>query len=357
MFDPNEFEKWQRPDFYKGYVLLWLLPLLVIAVLNFIVDPFDIYGVDLTEPLEHNSYELKLKLFRELPNPPEILVLGSSRLDTFDPELIQEITGKSCFNFALAAVEPGSMFAALKIVVEEYEVELDTVIIGIDPGIFNENFRLNTMVQMVPAFSKYMKDHPYLDAIGLKATFLFRPEQLRSSLKVLRREAGFVDMPLFREFREDGLVSYPIWDKAKANGTLDLDTFLDWQIPTWVVKYGIQNFDGPSEQRLDYWYETLETCSSHGINVITFMAPNHPRLAEKITEIGADVVYDEIKAIIAQSVTRHDGIFFDFSDIESFGGDPDLFYDGVHMQKENMELMTRALLASETSESSREAVR
>lgn len=354
MSGSNENQKWRVPEFYKGYLYFTIFSLLMVMMLNILIDPFDFYGVDIFEPYELNSYSTKLALFKALDTPPEILILGSSRVEKVDPALVEEITGKPCFNWGLTGADTQSMLAALKLAVEEFDAPVDTVILGVDPNVFCPYFKMNSQVLLAPAYSKYFLDYPIYTAVSGSMNKLLSMEQFKSSLMVIRRDAGFDDSLPYRDYLANGVVIYPYREAMVANETFNLDEFLDWHIPKWVETYGTAGFTELSDERKARWLEILETCSAHGIKFIVYATPNHPRLSMKIEELGAGPANDAGRAFLEETVIEYGGIFKDFTDIESFGGDPDNFYDGIHLQQNNIALMTRALLENEFREPYRE---
>src|SRR3989304_8593597 len=95
--------KWTNKNAYRIFLAAWIVTLALIAVANILIDPFELYGSGLAEPWQFNRYKRKLELFKEFQPPPSALLIGDSRMESFDPVLVEKITGKRCFNFALPA--------------------------------------------------------------------------------------------------------------------------------------------------------------------------------------------------------------------------------------------------------------
>ena len=66
-----------------------------------------------------------------------------------------------------------------------------------------------------------------------------------------------------------------------------------------------------------------------------------------ITRLRAETRYDELIAegqrILEEFRQKYGVVIHDFSSPETYGGDPDGFYDAAHMNPHNAELVARAL--------------
>ncbi|HEX9744039.1 MAG TPA: hypothetical protein VGB30_01295 [bacterium] len=88
-------KSWSTFNFSAYFLRILLIILGIAAGANLIVDPFSIYGNGLVGKAEVNVYRVKLDLYSQLEQPPEALILGSSRAMAFDPSTVEDITGLS----------------------------------------------------------------------------------------------------------------------------------------------------------------------------------------------------------------------------------------------------------------------
>jgi len=337
--------KWQDRSFTQTFASAWFGTLILIALFNIIVDPFDLYGVNIVEPWEFNRYERKLELFKAYNSPPEVLILGSSRVETIDPDYVTMLTGKPCFNWGLTNGEPGSMLAALSMALNEYNAPIDTVIIGIDPSTFNPEFEVNAQGRLVHAYTRYFLKEPAWTQYSIKLGRLFTIEQIKGGLKALLRSVNPDKGREDKGYDPDGKAVYNDKDELIKNGTFDLEKEMARQIPQFIEVRGFDRFTELSPDRKANWEAILKICRDKDLKLYVFISPIHPELWERIVEVGGDKTYLEAVDYIKGTVRASGGVYKNFTDPRSFGADLSFFYDSVRMRNENAERLISALLA------------
>jgi len=341
-------ETLSKPQFTAILAIVCVVTIVLVATFNYVVDPFDLYGISVVEPYQFNRYERKLEFFRAFQPPPEALIIGDSRVESFDPDLVEELTGLRCFNWAQPSARLETVLATLKIAVEESNAPIEMIIISTDPMLFHPSDWISPQARMVPACSKYFANDPALLNLKERVVRLITVEQTESSIMALRREFGVGDLPLVR-YREDGMAIYPRREDALETGTYDLEAALEARVPVYPYEIlGIEKFTSLSETRKELWSEFVEICIERGIKIYAFMPPMHPRLWTFLNELDSAWIYEETAQYIETTVTEAGGVFRNYTDLESIHGDPELFWDEVHMHPENTELLLRNLLASES---------
>jgi hypothetical protein len=78
-----------------------LLGLGSVAAVNYVVNPYGLYPTRNFEPLVQQTRNLKVNLYAQQPEPPQIVVLGSSRTFTVDPAQLEALWGCPAFNAGL----------------------------------------------------------------------------------------------------------------------------------------------------------------------------------------------------------------------------------------------------------------
>jgi len=337
--------KWQDNRFGKFFARISLGLLILVALFNFLIDPYDLYGTTLFEPLQFNRYERKIELFSNFSPPPEVLILGSSRSETIDPDYVTTLTGKPCFNWGLTGGEPGSMLAALSMAVYDFEAPIDTVIIGIDPSTFNPHFEINSQGRLVHQYTQYFLDEPSWIPFFIKLGRLLTIGQVKAGCYTIFREIGLLEGREDKGYDPDGKALYLDKDRLIESGRFNLEHEVSVQGPEFLQVRGFDRFDSPSDERKIYWEKLLQVCGENNITVYVFIPPMHPDLWDLIIEAGGDATYNEIVDYIKNSVRDSGGTYKNFTFPASFGADPDLFYDSVHMRRENSERLVSSLLA------------
>ena len=95
--------------------------LLVLAA-AFLIDPHEDFGTGLVEPLVLTNRSEKLEMIDALDEQPEILVFGSSRTFTMDPDHIFELTGKRAFNASVSYGRAEDHDAIIRFLTQERDI-------------------------------------------------------------------------------------------------------------------------------------------------------------------------------------------------------------------------------------------
>jgi hypothetical protein len=357
MSDPEHDSGWNGPTFWSVFISIAVIIAGLAAAMNFIVDPFDIYGNRFLPASELNNYKQKLELFDNFQPPPNALILGSSRVMTCDPELVDEITGLRCFNFWLPGSASETFYAIMKMVEEESNEPIDLVIVGVGVETVHPALPIQPEARYVPQISKWFVHNRHgqattLDRIGL----LFTMDQTVRSVGVIlsylrgnnRERTTEAGQPTL-EYRDDGFSLQARAEEQIAEGTFDLDAKLTRRLRRRrYTEQGVvvSGWTGMSKVRMQYWEDFLDICREKDIQVLVFMTPAHPRLWELLEEFGASEVYEEVSGYFERTVTEAGGTFRDYTHLASFEGDPENFYDEMHMRKQNCDLLLRNLLAA-----------
>ena len=346
MPEPIEYKKWINAGFRRIWLIVLILTLILVGVLNLLIDPFEMYGTGLIEPLRPNNYREKLDLFMAYQRQPGALILGNSRVEALNPETVEDITSLNCFNFGLPAACTDSVLASMKIAVEENQSPVELVIIGVEPLFFDPAGWITPKARLVPEFSKYYSDSQAFKTIYEKSIRLIEIEQLMSSLRVLGRTIGNIQELPVESYRSDGMATYPQFDMEIEAGTFDLEAVLDERVPHYPEgAFGLSDFTELSVSRLVLWEELINLCVERDIQIYAFMAPSHPRLLKLLQELDAMWIFQETSDFVERTVTDAGGVYRDYTNLESFEGNPDWFYDEVHMWTSNADLLLENLLA------------
>ena len=79
---------------------------------------------------------------------------------------------------------------------------------------------------------------------------------------------------------------------------------------------------------------------------ILIAMPVHPQVLKALRAKGWDERHDRFLEYVDSLHARYDFEFIDLSEIRSFGGDPDGFYDGVHIKFVNARRVIDKLVRS-----------
>ncbi|MFH1676544.1 MAG: hypothetical protein ABIC40_05920, partial [bacterium] len=131
-----------------------------------------------------------------------------------------------------------------------------------------------------------------------------------------------------------------------AEGRLDLQEIIERRALKYPDQiFQISTFTGLSPERMKTFREFVDLCRDKEIKMYVFIPPVHPKLWDSLESRGAGKIYKETAKFLSSTVTNADGVFRDYTHIESFGGSPKEFNDVVHMTKPNCDQLIRSLLS------------
>lgn len=333
--------------FWKPLLGSCAITVVIFALLNFVVNPYGIYPPALLPTISDSIYEYKINLLSEFDPPPEALVLGSSRVQCIDPDIVGDITGKRCFNWALWECRTEILYASIRIALEEFEAPVDLVIVGVEPEMFHLTNDLHAQARTSNAYTKYFETVPVYKPILDKAIRSISYGQLLASLQSVSRVMKGVATAENPNWRDDGFRIFPTEGRG---GTEEIIENFESAIESGILTYP-ENYWKPdefldlSDRRIEYWNMFLDICVENEIQVIAYMQPAHPELLRVLYELGGEPIYEETAELLEDTIDEIHGTWRDYRYIESFGGDPSAFWDEAHMLPSNGDLLIRDFLS------------
>jgi len=333
-------------SFWILTLLAFLATLALTATANIVADPFGIYGTGRFPPVTINQYKNKRELFSNYLPPPSSLIIGSSRVQCLDPDLVTRLTGMRCFNWELPGSKTEMDYAVLRMAIEEFNAPIEMVIVGIEPEAFQPDVRIDPQARLTPGYMAYFQDDDPWGILADKTERLFSMDQFSVSSLVLTRALLGLETKYWITWGPDGFAEvnmenrpdYVIPDPERRL-QVDIETYSE-------QRWKIDEFTGLSEQRKFYWEEFLRICDENDIDVIAFMPPDHPELINKLDNLGAGPLRDEAYRYVEQTVTAIGGTCVNCSDLETFGGLETQFRDAIHMTPDNGALLLRHLFTN-----------
>lgn len=294
-----------------------------------------------------SSYDKKLDLFKEMEPKPSALILGNSKVNSIDPEIVTEITGLSCYAWGLPDAKKEVSLASLQMALEEYNAPIDLIIIGVDPEVFHPTVGIHPQAWTSPEYTKSLGNERGVIVHILNVARLISIGQTRMSMVVLAYTLMRKDLPDSFNVRPDGFVQFDI----------DVETLSDEELQRHLEmireafgryvsdKWRPGEFTSLSERRKQYWVDFLNICAERDIMVYAMIPPVHPELVEMLYDSGAGPIFDETEQFVLSTMEGREWVFRNLLLLESFDGDPLLFRDEVHMLQANGELLVRELLS------------
>lgn len=314
-------------SFFAALALL-LLP---IAGVAFVVDARGSFGVGIFEPLVLADRDWKAASFARLPQPPNTLILGSSRSFKLDPACIAQTGGGRTFNFAVSSGRAEDYLAVLRFALATNGDSLRRLIIGVDELALTPGRGPNRPLRDSRSLRRYAPGGRRLE-LGELGSLLLSVEAVRNTTRSIRhtldqeRSDGF-------EFGPDGFLEATPWDGLRRRGEYDRATEIAHAIAAYRVQF--QRYTQLGPERVAYFTELVNLAHVRGIRIDALLTPLHPAVLAAVERTYAAARIADVRALLRSLEARGLLHFHDTADLASFAGMPDDFYDGVHMMDAN----------------------
>jgi len=309
------------------------LLLTLVAGLNYVVNPLGIYSTRFFEPIVLHSRSDKMRLYRSVQPPPEIVVLGSSSSFSMPPAYIRERTGRPAFNASLHGGVPEDYLAFLR-----YLVSLDKVprllIVPLSVELLRPNLPTGFEPHnpLVPYLEKERRD--LLDGPRRLVTL----EQTRASLRLLAADRRGRPSVQYR-FDADGWGHFVQTDAPLERIVASYMATKEWG----PALFGFRHLDSG---QLSYFRQFLALAQRLGVKAIVYLPPLYPQALtfyEKETNLAAlrEELLEQLRAWRAEGLIAS---VHDFTHLESFGGKASEFNDLAHPTAEASRRMLDRIL-------------
>lgn len=261
----------------------------------------------------------KLDLIVATDKAPQLLIFGGSRAQRFDPQYFEEVTGLRTFNAAFSNGRPVDAWAITRFCLQRRPKVRLRCFWAVQPSLFQDK----------PLDPGMVQDQRLSRALDQETVDDAAAEQIATMYE--ERPALWTPP----SYSADGRLIYNYYDYLEAKGRT-----LDTAIRQWVSLMqsrqrttAFKRTTWSPNQR--YFARTLALLNSFGVRPVVVIMPTHPLAIELLGEEQWKKQQDRLQEGLADMATRYDFALLDYSRIESFGGDPANFYDGVHVKAAN----------------------
>jgi len=271
---------------------------------------------------------IKLDLLTHLPKPPQLLIFGGSRATRFEPSRFQQLTGLRGFNLAFQNGRPEDAWAFVNFIHTRYPHLRLHVVWFIHVEAFREQGLSPGLIQ------------------DRRLSRWLPPALVSAEQEKLPRTAA--EMPKGRDlaltrYGPDGVVLYNRYDQEVARGRR-LSRSLDTSIATVLKRYTTTTASlFPRSER--YFQKTLGLLNKMGSTPAVVFMPLHPRLLAAVRPAGWDQRHREVTAYLDGLQKDYRFSLLDLSELSSFGGDANAFYDGYHVKQANARKLIDTVVA------------
>ncbi len=267
----------------------------------------------------------KLNLMQKMPKPPQLIIFGGSRATRFDPVLFQKLTGLTTFNCAFSNGLPTDAWAFTSFLMQQDHVKKLYCFWAIDPITFYSK-QMDVGLLTDPRLARYFPEKELERQV---------PKQIAYAARGL---------PLFwdpSEYIADGQMTYNQYDSRLAHG-FTLQKGLQLYISTQLGKRVATGKPGYWNLNQQYFVQTLGLFNSMGVTPVLVVMPTQPEVIAAMGKAQFERRRVSVLNFLESLRPRHRFALLDYSYIQSFGGDPTAFYDGVHIMVKNADLIIEA---------------
>jgi len=146
-------------------------------------------------------------------------------------------------------------------------------------------------------------------------------------------------------FQQDGKIIYHRREAELSRGDYDLASACEYTRKEYRRLF--QDYVRLSPMRVKAWQAFTEICRTEEIEVIAFITPWRKETLASVESTGLfEARHTDVTSLVQETLPTF-GRLADFTEIESFNGDPELFVDGVHPLEPNTRRMIDALFSNQ----------
>jgi hypothetical protein len=277
----------------------------------------------------------KLDLIEKLDKPPEVIFFGGSRSSRLEGSYVQEKTGLTGFNLAFTNGKPEDAWAFAHYLHDRSPQTKLRWIWGIQPWTFKDRPMDAALIQD-PRLNRYFPDTLLRDQGKLLP---------QTPDKVPKHRPGYN-----WRYAADGARVWDYYDQKYSEG-LTFEEVIAKAVARASTTVGEQTVIPPGTpfrmtRARSYFEKTLAYLNQIGVKPILVGMPMQPTVLQAFVDAGGQKSYPRFLEYVDSLHKKYDFDFIDLLHVDSFGGDPDDFYDGVHLRRENAHRLIDKLIAS-----------
>lgn len=317
-----------------------------VIITNFLVNPRGIYGPSFFPTLVTNMRNKKVNDFNNLDESPDLVIIGSSRALSINPDYVEKKTGLSTYNFGVTGTYLDEYLVILRYIFDQEKTNPPKVIL-IDRLGFSVNPSM-TAARAPFQFFPYIEKENRSEILANRLSNLIDLHQLTESLYVLQFFMSDQDYQ-------------PVWTVSKNGFGVprfeeNLEEAMETSLADRIDRVPCDNFY--PEKGIPIIEEMVALAAQHHSILIFYTSPNQPdyltRLKDQEENQDAKSSNEatcgqEVSNFYAQVEESNQHVYSVlFSSPEEFGGftDEQGYYDGTHMTQANSILLIDALSAT-----------
>ncbi len=334
--EPHAFS---HAGFVRWLLAATLLAVGAVAAVNWYVDPTGVTGRSTKWLVAENSEvrSAKLDLYEatlEDGAAPQIVLLGSSRTMKFDPATVEQLTGERAFNAAVSGGVPRDAWLFVRLIEERQGSTFPHLVWGLDADAFRDK-QLRDGLSTDPRMSRFVSRTERFVTRVASAGTLTELQTLQAAIRSVANDGSAGQEPREARFSDRGM---QLWSLPFGTTTEFRERLIRRQVAMYAgFIFERDSYEGIEEEPLEEFTDAIRIANEHGDVPTIFLTPYHPLAEDLLDRYGMDERADEVRAKLRE-LQRGGDVEFEFvdlSDLDSFGGDPTQFYDGIHMTPKN----------------------
>jgi hypothetical protein len=330
----------QTPDeqssrrFTGLFVGTYVLMMLATAGLALAVDPLRTFGTSRVTSVLSGERDEKPELFLRSHPVPEAIVLGTSRVMKLRPSCIHEVTGIPSFNFGLSSSMVEDWMAVYRFVTAHGRIR--ELIIGADVDAFDNRAEVND-----PRLTSAPYLRPYVEgSTGLSWTVatraLFGWQAFRYGVRSLQYYLLPKTKPVeAMRFEADGYLRYDKIEDQLRRGVFDPRPRRDENARRFRGPMATTGFTKLSPYRLEMFKKLIRAAHEVGVRIDVFIPPVQADIQAVLAGQPIENRRRELESVL-RDLDREGSIhYMQVKTAADFNGDPDGFFDGIHMNDAN----------------------
>lgn len=329
------FKQWIK----KFFIFSFLIALLF-SGLNYVCDPYDIFGNNWVgnSIRNHTASDRISKVYCAKRSMPNTVLIGTSRMGVINPKDVEYYTKDKVYNLAMsgASIYEQAMYAQFAI----ETLHAKQIIWGIDFFSFN------------PESTQH---------------FSFSKERLSENIYLQDYQEALLSLDAFiASFQtlSDSLFTHK---KPKINLATGFDTYIEFKTQLHLqgmsfidnkIKKGLQGYASTKElfnseffkkplsidKNFMYLQDTLQLAQKHNVKIIFYISPTYYEHLNLIYALGLGNTYEFFKFKLS-----HITDYWDFHTINSITHNKDNFWDNSHMREEIGTLLMKKIFEQNIS--------
>lgn len=332
-------------------ILAYILPIILIVFLvNLISDPASLFkgielkiatdisnGFNVTGVANIDERILQKKVIENIQNPPETIILGSSRIMMVG----RAYYGIKSRNNGVSGASLEDIIAIYQIYKEE-GIKPKKFVIGVDPWLFNQNNGQSRWLSIKNDYDRYYNEESNQFIVDLpihKYEQLFSLSYFQASIKSLSKNVNN-NKPIATQNELnntltrliDGTITYGNDYRTKSGREVEdaAKNYINGNI------YSIENFNDISEEIKTKFENFIVDLLKNGIEIEFLLMPYHPIVWQHIEENEKYKAVQDVESYMYNFANKNSIKITGSYNPEPFMLSSTDFYDGMHLSPDGI---------------------